>query len=447
MRDPLRADMPYEAWPSAKSSLEPSKRQGRQVTVVGVRIVSTMNPILGADMTTYQYLIVGGGMAADSAARGIRDIDKKGSIAILSADVDAPYPRPALSKKLWTDPEFTWDQVDLATVADTGAELRLGTEVLSIDRDDKTVLTASGQVFGYQKLLLVTGLTPSRIDDDGDAVLYFRSARDYQQLRALAQPGHQFVVVGGGYIGLEAAAVASTLGLRVTLVEATSRILQRVAAPQTSDYFRALHAGRGVEVLEATGLLGMEALPGGTIAAHLGDGRTQVADFVIVGIGVVPNDALAAKAGLACDGGIVVDAQGRTSDPTIWAAGDCARFPWRGQSIRLESVQNAIDQAEAVAANILGAGRDYAAQPWFWSDQYDVKLQIAGLNAGYDHVAVRAGAGPARSHWYFRGSELLAIDAMNDPRAYMVGKRLIEAGRSPRPAQVADADTDLKALL
>ena len=144
-------------------------------------------------MTTYQYLIVGGGMAADSAARGIRDIDKKGSIAIISADVDAPYPRPALSKKLWTDPEFTWDQADLATVADTGAELRLGTEVLSIDRDAKTVLTTSGQVFGYQKLLLATGLTPSRIDDDGDAVVYFRSARDYQKLRALAQPGHRFV--------------------------------------------------------------------------------------------------------------------------------------------------------------------------------------------------------------------------------------------------------------
>ena len=169
-------------------------------------------------MTTYQYLIVGGGMAADSAARGIRDIDKKGSIAIISADVDAPYPRPALSKKLWTDPEFTWDQADLATVADTGAELRLGTEVLSIDRDAKTVLTTSGQVFGYQKLLLATGLTPSRIDDDGDAVVYFRSARDYQKLRGLAQPGHRFVVVGGGYIGAELAAGLVQQGCEVSLV-------------------------------------------------------------------------------------------------------------------------------------------------------------------------------------------------------------------------------------
>ena len=259
--------------------------------------------------------------------------------------------------------------------------------------------------------------------------------------------GGRVLIVGGGYIGLEAAAVASTLGLRVTLVEATSRILQRVAAPQTSDYFRALHAGRGVEVLEATGLLGMEALPGGTIAAHLGDGRDLAVDFVIVGIGVAPNDALARSAGLACDGGIVVDAEGRTGDPAIWAAGDCTRLPYRGEMIRLESVQNAIDQAEAVAANMLGVGRPYVPQPWFWSDQYDVKLQIAGLNAGYDHVAVRAGAGPARSHWYFRGSELLAIDAMNDPRAYMVGKRLIEAGRSPAPAQLSDPALDLKALL
>ncbi|MDU1726521.1 MAG: FAD/NAD(P)-binding oxidoreductase, partial [Cutibacterium avidum] len=177
-----------------------------------------MNPTLGAHMTTYQYLIIGGGMAADSAAHGIREIDKDGSIAILSADVDSPYPRPALSKKLWTDPEFTWDKTDLATAADTGAELRLDTEVLSIDRDAKTVLVGSGQVFGYQKLLLVTGLTPSRIDDDGDAVLYFRSARDYQKLRALAQPGHHLVIIGGGYIGAELAAALVQQGCEVSLV-------------------------------------------------------------------------------------------------------------------------------------------------------------------------------------------------------------------------------------
>jgi 3-phenylpropionate/trans-cinnamate dioxygenase ferredoxin reductase subunit len=167
---------------------------------------------------------------------------------------------------------------------------------------------------------------------------------------------------------------------------------------------------------------------------------------VIAGIGISPASALAEVAGLEIDNGIKVDGFGRTSDPSIWAAGDCASFPYRGGRIRLESVQNAIDQAEAVARNILGAEAEYVPQPWFWSDQYDVKLQIAGLNTGYEDVVVRD-TGAARSHWYFAGDTLLSVDAMNDPRAYMVGKRLIEMGKSPSREVVADPEADLKALL
>ena len=168
--------------------------------------------------------------------------------------------------------------------------------------------------------------------------------------------------------------------------------------------------------------------------------------MVIVGVGIAPGTALAEAAGLTLDNGIATDAQGRTSAPDVWAAGDCASFPYRGHRIRLESVPNAIDQAEIVARNMLDAGVEYVAKPWFWSDQYDIKLQIAGLNTGYDRVVVRDGV-TARSHWYYAGDTLLAVDAMNDPRGYMVGKRMIEAGRSPDPALVADASVDAKALM
>ena len=398
-------------------------------------------------------VIVGAGQAGSALAVKLRALGHEGPVTLLGDEPALPYQRPPLSKKYLMG-EMELDQLFLRPQRfydEQGIRVLTEAKVIEIDRAGSRLLLDGGEV-AYDQLALTTGAAPralpAALGGNLPGVHLVRTLADVDRMAPMFAPGRRVLIIGGGYIGLEAAAVASKLGLRVTLVEATARILQRVAAPQTSDYFRALHAAHGVEILEATGLLGMEQAADGSIAAHLGDGRTQAADLVIVGIGVAPNDALAAKAGLACDGGIVVDAQGRTSDPRIWAAGDCARFPWRGQSIRLESVQNAIDQAEAVAANILGAGRDYAAQPWFWSDQYDVKLQIAGLNTGYDQVAVRLGAAlGVRSHWYFRGTELLAIDAMNDPRAYMVGKRLIEAGRSPRPAQVADADTDLKTLL
>ena len=180
----------------------------------------------------------------------------------------------------------------------------------------------------------------------------------------------------------------------------------------------------------------------------MADGSTVPCDLVVVGIGISPNDALAREASLTIENGIATDAFGRTSDPNIWAAGDCASFPYRGSRIRLESVQNAIDQAECVAENIHDAENPYDPKPWFWSDQYDVKLQIAGLNTGYDRVVVRDGEQSSSvSHWYYRSNDLLAVDAMNDPRAYMVGKRLIEGGRSPTADEIANPATDLKTLL
>nr|WP_208542649.1 FAD-dependent oxidoreductase [Cutibacterium modestum] len=352
-----------------------------------------MNPTLGAHMTTYQYLIVGGGMAADAAARGIRDIDKEGSIAIFSADVDAPYPRPALSKKLWTDPEFTWDQTDLGTVTDTGAELRLGTEVLSIDRDAKTVLATSGQVFGYQKLLLVTGLTPSRIDDDGDAVLYFRSARDYQKLRALAQPGHRFVVVGGGYIGAELAAGLVQQGCKVSLVTPDPTLGGSQFPAQVASEYQKLFADAGVHLV--TGKHVSSVSKHEVAEVTLDDGTILQADDVIAGLGASPVTNLAEEAGLTVDDGVVVDEQLRTSDPAIWAAGDIANYPDSVLGrIRVEHVDNATTMGKVAGRSMAGSEEPYTHTPMMYSQVFGVRWEAVGtLDSSLETTSVKVGDG------------------------------------------------------
>ena len=397
-----------------------------------------------------RVVIVGAGQAGAALAAKLRTLGHAGEIVMLGDEPAPPYQRPPLSKayllgemeedRLWLrSPEF-W--------AENGVELRLGQAVTAIDPTAKTV-TVGGEALAYDHLALTTGSTPRRlpaaIGGSLDGVYTVRTLADVDAMRAEFQPGRRVIIVGGGYIGLEAAAVAAKLGLDVTVLEMAPRILQRVASPETSDYVRSLHQSQGVKLLESTGL---DRLVGDdrVEAAALKDGRMLPADFVIVGVGITPNTHLADTAGLALDNGIATDEQGRTSDPAIWSAGDCASFPWKGGRIRLESVGNAIDQAEAVAANILGAGEAYQAKPWFWSDQFGLKLQIAGLNTGYDRIVTRKGEGDAASFWYYRGADLLAVDAMNDSRAYMVGKRLIEMGKSPAP-EVIETAPDLKALL
>ncbi len=397
-----------------------------------------------------RVVIVGAGQAGAALAARLRALGHTGEIVMLGDEPSPPYQRPPLSKayllgemsedRLWLRaPEF-W--------ADQQVTLRLGQPVTAIDPAGKT-LTCGGKSLAYDALALTTGSSPRRlpasIGGDLAGVFTVRSLADVDAMRPRFQPGSRIIIVGGGYIGLEAAAVAAKLGLQVTVLEMAPRILQRVAAPETSDHVRSLHRAQGVTVLESTGLDRLLGRPHVT-GARLTDGRDLPADFVIVGVGITPNTGLAGAAGLTLDNGIATDAMGRTSDPAIWAAGDCASFPHQDGRLRLESVGNAIDMAEAVAANILGAGQPYDAKPWFWSDQFDLKLQIAGLNAGYDRVVTRPGDGGAVSFWYYRGDRLLAVDAMNDARAYMVGKRLIEGGKSPAPQVIATAP-DLKALL
>jgi 3-phenylpropionate/trans-cinnamate dioxygenase ferredoxin reductase component len=403
-------------------------------------------------MAMAHIVVIGGGQAGASLVARLRAEGFDGDITILCEEPVPPYQRPPLSKayllgdmaeaRLYLRPESFY--------ADHGINLRLGTRAEGIDTDAKTV-TAGGEALRYDQLALATGSIPRRLPAAiGGALQGVYTVRTLADVDAMAPEfveGRRVLVVGGGYIGLEAAAVAAKRGLHVTLVEMADRILKRVAAPETSDWFRDLHRRHGVDIREGVGL---ERLHGETrvTGARLGDGTEIDLDFVVVGIGIAPASALAEAAGIACEDGILVDDRGRTSAPGVWAAGDCARLPFRGGRIRLESVQNAIDQAEAVARNMLGADAPYVPQPWFWSDQYDVHLQIAGLNMGYDKVVVRAGETAASlSHWYFAGDRLLAVDAMNDARAYMVGKRLLDMGKSPGMAEIADTATDLKALL
>jgi 3-phenylpropionate/trans-cinnamate dioxygenase ferredoxin reductase subunit len=395
-------------------------------------------------------VIIGAGQAGSSLAIKLRALGYQGTVTLIGEEPYAPYQRPPLSKtyllgemaleRLYLRPEEVY--------RDQNIELRLGTQVTAIDPVAQ-VISLGAETLSYDQLALTTGSTPRLLPEAIGGrlqnVFAVRGLADVDAMRPAFERGGHVLIIGGGYIGLEAAAVAAKRGLKVTLVEMADRILQRVACAETSDYFRALHQSHGVTLLEGVGLSSLTGTDHVT-GAILSNGATLDIDFALVGVGIQPNTQLADAAGLTLNNGIETNALGQTSQSKIWAAGDCASFPYQGERIRLESVPNAIDQAEVVAANMLGAQKAYHATPWFWSDQYDVKLQIAGLNQGFENVVTRIGEA-GRSHWYYKAGQVLAVDAMNDPRAYMVAKRLIEAGKTADPALVADPGSDLKALL
>lgn len=397
-------------------------------------------------------VVIGAGQAGSSLVVKLRAIGFDGDITLIGAESAPPYQRPPLSKKYLLG-NMALERLFLKPAAfygENGIDLRTGLPVTKLDAAANTVEVGDA-VLSYDTLVFTTGSSPrylpAAIGGQLKGVHVVRGLSDVEAMAPEFIEDRHVLIVGGGYIGLEAAAVAATKGLKVTLVEMGERILQRVACSQTSDYFRALHSAKGVEILEGVGLdhlIGEDRVTG----ARLTDGTELKIDFAIVGVGIVPEVILAEAAGVSIENGIRTDAMGRTSLPDIWAAGDCASFPFQGRRIRLESVSNAIDQAEIVAANIMGAEKEYIAKPWFWSDQFDVKLQIAGLNTGYDHVITRTGDKEGMvSFWYFRGDQLLAVDAMNDPRGYMIGKRIIEAGKTVSRDAVGNPDTDLKSLM
>lgn len=403
------------------------------------------------DENSTRIVVVGGGHAAAAFLAKIRALGHSGPVTLIASENALPYQRPPLSKT-YLKGETGFDQLLLRPsdwYVTNQIELRLGETAEAIDRERRTVELKSGGTVAYDQLFLATGSAPRHLPEEIggslEGVLALRDLSDADKIAEEVKTADKLLVIGGGYIGLEAAASARALGLDVTIVEMAERILQRVGSPETSDFFRNLHRSHGVKVLESTGIQKLIGNNGRVTGARLADGTQLEADFVLCGIGVVPNDGLAKACGIAVDNGILVNGHSRTSDERIYAAGDCARFEWRGQSIRLESVQNAKDQAETAATSMSGKTEQYDPIPWFWSDQYDVKLQIAGLGNGYTETITRPGKREGtQSVWYFRDDALLSVESMNDPGSYMLGRKLLMAGKTVPRSAIADPSVDLK---
>lgn len=392
-------------------------------------------------------IVVGASHAGSTLAVQLRKEGWSGRIVLIGEEAHLPYHRPPLSKAVLAG-EKSLDAVLLRPATHYSAsevELRLGDQVVAIDRPNRMLQLASGEALHYDALALCTGARPKLLPGAQTmaGVFCLRTAEDAVRLRAAAVEAKRAVIVGGGYIGLEVAAVLRAQGLEVTVLEAASRVLKRVASPVLAEYFEALHAAHGVRI--HTGVAGIELL-GGTHVTGVREasGTVHAADLVVVGIGVLPETQLALSAGLGVDNGIVVDAGARTSDPRIFAAGDCTLHPSAryGRCLRLESVQNALDQARVAAANICGKDVLYDALPWFWSDQYDVKLQSAGLLLEHEHHVVRGDIsnadGKGFSVLHLRGDIMIAADCINRAREFIACKRLI----SERIPLNVDALTD-----
>ena len=397
-------------------------------------------------------IVIGAGQAGAEVISKLRDEGHEDRIVLIGQENYLPYQRPPLSKKYMAG-EMALERLFLRPkefYRDKDVELHIGKQALKIDPNQKRVKFTDGNI-DYDHLVLATGSKPRElppyIGNKIKNLFTMRDLNDANSIEPLMKSGMRLLIVGGGYIGLEAAATARKFGVDVTLVEIEKRILKRVAAKETSDFIRSLHISNGVKIKEAIGLNKLEIVGDKVLSASLTDGSDIDVDFIIVGIGITPNTELAEAAKLKIDNGIFVNNKCQTSVSNIYAAGDCTSFEYKNTLVRLESVGNAIDQATTVAQNIMNQNTNYIPKPWFWSDQYDLKLQIAGLNAGYDDVVVRKGENNQVSHWYFKGSSLLAVDALNDPRCYMIGKRLVEAHKSPSKNQLKDPDFNLKVLL
>jgi 3-phenylpropionate/trans-cinnamate dioxygenase ferredoxin reductase subunit len=392
--------------------------------------------------------VVGGGQAAAALAIRLRTKGFRGRITIYGDEPWAPYQRPPLSKK-YLSGEWERERLLLRSPSywsDNDIDIRAGRAVTSLDPVRRTLGRGDDSV-GWTKLALTTGASPRPLPSwlsNLENVCELRSLHDAERMQRHFRKGRRLLVIGGGFVGLETAAVAAEAGLRVTVVESAARILERAVCPATSEYFRRLHSAKGVRIVEGCAV---RRVVGGPVReAELTSGERLETDLVLVGIGVLPNAELAARAGIDTGDGILVDEHGHTSAADVWAAGDCARFPLCGELIRLESVQNAIEQAEAVADDMLGEAAPYAPVPWFWSDQYDAKLQIAGWNRGYTEV-VACDTDRGVSNWYYREGRLVAVDSINDARTFMVAKKLLSQGINVDPSKLTDQAFDPRSLL
>lgn len=400
-------------------------------------------------------VIVGAGHAAGQAAASLRQEGYEGEVVIIGDEPYIPYQRPPLSKQ-YLSGEQGIERVYLRPekfYASKNITLKTGVRVEQIDTVAQTVTTDSDETIPYEKLLIATGSRPRRLNLPGidlPGIHYLRTISDVDAIRAEMAPGKKMVIVGGGYIGLEVASVGIKQELEVYVLEMEERILQRVTTPEMSTFYHQLHSNRGVHVCTSTAVSGFSG--DGRVQAVLcskeNDEQTFPADLVVVGIGIIPNVELAKDAGIDCDNGIVVDERCRTSAANVFAAGDCTNHPnpLLKRRLRLESVPNAMEQARVAASSMSGGDKSYASIPWFWSDQYELKLQMVGFSADGDTQVVRGDkAGNHFAVFYLKNGTLVAADAVNSPREFMVCKQLV--GKPVDADKLADPETDLKTLL
>ncbi|MDO9599040.1 MAG: FAD-dependent oxidoreductase [Azoarcus sp.] len=401
-------------------------------------------------------MVVGGGHAAGELAVSLRQEGYTGRILIVGAESHLPYQRPPLSKAFLSGkvaqeglairPAVSYEKAAI--------DLSLSTKIVRIDRAGSFAVSANGEEIPYDRLVLATGGRARQLTVpgwNGRGVFSLRTIDDVLRIRREFKPGRRLVIIGAGYVGLEVAAVAIQCGLHVTVLEAAERVLARVVAPQLSAFYEQVHRRAGVEIRTGTEVVSIDAETVGTLGLlnlRCSDGTALGADLVLVGIGLVPNTELAEAAGLDVDNGIVVDEFARSSDPKILAIGDCANHfnEFAGRRMRLESVQNAIELARTAAATLCGKVRPYRVIPWFWSDQYHLKLQMAGLSHGYQEMVLR-GTFESESFicFYLQGGRVIAADAVNRPADFMHTKRLIaEGGTSLSAHALADESCSLK---
>ncbi|HUE63057.1 MAG TPA: FAD-dependent oxidoreductase [Rhizomicrobium sp.] len=396
-------------------------------------------------------VIVGAGQAGCQAVQTLRAEGVDAPIIMIGDEAYPPYQRPPLSKAYLLG---NFERSRLFLKADhyypeSGCELILDTSVTAIHRAERIVELSNGRKLGYDKLVLATGARVRRLKCRGadlPGVHYLKTIADVDGLQKVFQPGKRITIVGGGYIGLEVAAVSAKRGLDVTVFEAMDRLMARAVSPLVSDFYAREHEKSGVKLkLRA----GVEAIEGnGKVERVIAGGESHACDIVLVGIGVVPCDELAVNAGLGADDGIVVDQNARTGDPYIWAVGDCTRHVGReGHEIRLECVQNAIDQAKHAALSMAGKPKTYSEVPWFWSDQYDLKLQIAGLARPTDTLVQRGDPATRKfAVFHLRDGKAAAVEAINAAPEYMIGKKLIAEGKTVAPEKLADLSIPMKQI-
>jgi 3-phenylpropionate/trans-cinnamate dioxygenase ferredoxin reductase subunit len=405
-------------------------------------------------MGTPVTVIVGAGQAGSELATSLRQQGYADSVVLIGDEDLVPYRRPPLSKT-YLSGEVTRESLFLkprAVYEKHAIECRFGIGVESIDRAARSLRLYDGSVLMYDKLALTTGGRPRRLSVPGAErpnVHYIRTVADIDRLKQQFGEGKRLVIIGGGYIGLEAASVGIKKGLHVTVVEALPRVLARVTAPEISAFYERVHRGHGVDLRTGVGVHALEG-DGDACAVVLADGTRLATDLVVIGVGLIPNTELAEAAGIEVSNGIVVDRYAVTSDPDIVAAGDCTNHDnvFLGRRLRLESVPNALEQARVAAASILGRPRVYDAVPWFWSDQYDLKLQMVGLSQGHDDLIVR-GDMDANSFtaFYLKDGVVISADSVNRPQDFMLAKRLVAERAAVPPERLRDAAVPLKSLL